>query len=31
MPDELYPDDDYDWLNDNEEDYELWKIVNLRI
>jgi hypothetical protein len=24
MPDELYPDDGYDWLND-EEDIELWK------
>lgn len=23
MQDELYPDDEYDWLNDNEEDYEL--------
>ena len=23
MPDELYPDDGYDWLNDNEEDIEI--------
>jgi hypothetical protein len=30
MPDDLYSDDEYDWLND-EEDFELWKIVNLKI
>jgi hypothetical protein len=26
MPDSIYEsDDDYDWLNDEEEDFELWK------